>query len=966
MTTPKKLIEVALPLEAINSESLWRKQKAPKGWPTSFHKWWAQRPLSAARAVIFSQMVDDPSSHPDLFPTEKSQEKERLRLFRIIEDLVLWENTSNETVLRNARDEIWNSWRRTCAMNADHPQSSTLFNRWKLPPFLDPFAGSGSLPLSAQWLGLESYAGDLNPVAVLINKAMIEIPPMFAGKAPVNPETRANENLIAREWRGAQGLAEDVSHYIKWMRNEAVKRIGEFYPTLEVTAEMAKERPDLNPYIDKKLTVVAWIWARTVKSPDPAYANISVPLVSTFVLSSKSGKPAFINPIVNRDSYRFEVLMGTSKDPNYTKNGTKLSGANFKCIMSGSPISGEYIKAEGKAGRLGTRLMAIIAEGAKGRVFLSPDTSSETIANQAKPQWKPEVLISGTTQYLGGKTYGMDRFDQLFTNRQLVSLTTFSDLVIEAKERINSDAVIAGLANDNIPLREGGRGASSYADAISIYLACVVDRMAYYGSSFTTWLPKDNALRDCMPRQALAMTWDFAEGNPFAKSSGDIITCAKVVTNYLKIAEVGIFAHAVQKAAQTGIPGISGLVISTDPPYYDNVPYADLSDYFYIWLRHSIHTVFPDLFSTVAVPKAEELVAFAYRHIDGKIGAEAFFLNGMTQAMHRLAEQSHPAFPITIYYAFKQSESNTEEGTASTGWETFLDAVILAGFAISGTWPLRTEGAGRMRASDSNALASSIVLVCRKRAVDQPTATRREFLSALKGELPVALSHLQHGNIAPVDLAQSAIGPGMAIYTRYAKVIDASGNPLTVREALSLINQTLDEALAEQEGDFDSDSRWALAWFEQYGFADGEYGVAETLSKAKDTNVSGMVEAGILVSGKGKVRLLKPAELASDWDPATDARLSNWEAVHQLIRVLESEGEGAAAELARKLGAKAEPARELCYRLYTLCERKKRAQEALSYNALVQSWPEIMRLAQEGGKPKKQERDLFTAGEDEV
>jgi putative DNA methylase len=402
----------------------------------------------------------------------------------------------------------------------------------------------------------------------------------------------------------------------------------------------------------------------------------------------------------------------------------------------------------------------------------------------------------------------------------------------------------------------------------------------------------------------------------------------------------------------------SSKVVSTDPPYYDNVPYADLSDFFYVWLRRSLKPVFPDLFATLAAPKAEELVAFAYRH-DGKVGAEAFFLGGMTQAMHRLAEQAHPAFPVTVYYAFKQAETEGVEGTASTGWETFLDAVTRAGFAIGGTWPMRTEREARSRSIDSNALASSIILVCRPRVANAPTATRREFLAALKAELPDALIHLQRGNIAPVDLAQAAIGPGMAVYTRYVKVLDAEGKPLGVREALALVNQTLDEVLAEQEGDFDADSRWALAWFEQSGFAEGEYGVAETLSKAKNTSVSGMAEAGIVASKGGKVRLLRPDELPADWDPATDPRLTAWEVVHQLIRALESGGEGAAAEMVAKVGNKAEVARELAYRLYTVCERKKRAQEALSYNALVQSWPEIARLAREGGQAPAEQAGLF-------
>jgi putative DNA methylase len=958
MTPKKKLIEVALPLEAINNEALRRKQKAPKGWPASFHKWWSQKPLAAARAVIFAQMVDDPSAYPDLFPTEKKQEKERERLFRIMRDLVQWENTTNETMLKAARDEIWASWRRACAENADHPRAKELFDRKKLPPFLDPFAGGGSLPLSAQWLGLESHASDLNPVAALICKAMIEIPPKFADKPPVNPPAQKQKAQMDKQWHGAQGLAEDVRYYAQWMRDEAEKRIGHLYPKIEITAEMAKNRPDLKPYLGQSLTVTAWLWARTVKSPNPAFAGVDVPLTSTFLFSTKAGREVYVEPVMENAGYRFTVKVGKPRDADAAKLGTAAGKRSaFRCLMSGVPVTYEHIRAEGKAGRMGARLMAIVAEGKRGRVYLGPTPEHEAAARKAKPEWRLEMALPDNPRDFKTPNYGLTTYGDLFTPRQLVALTAFSDLVHEARELVQRDAAATGLPGDDKSLREGGAGTHAYADALAVYLACVVDRMAYYGSSLSTWLPKDNALRDCMPRQALAMTWEFAEGNPLGKSSGDVTTCVGAVTNFLDLARPHASAFAKQGVAQALEKGNSRYVVSTDPPYYDNISYADLSDFFYIWLRRSLKPIFPDLFATLAVPKAEELVATPYRH-GGKAGAEKFFLDGMTQAMRRLAKQAHPAFPVTIYYAFKQSESDGDTGTASTGWETFLGAMIGAGFLITGTWPLRTEGAGRLLANDTNALASSIVLVCHPRAADVPTATRREFVTALKAELPVALAHLQRGNIAPVDLAQAAIGPGMAVYTRYAKVLDAEGKLLSVREALELINQVLDETLAEQEGDFDADTRWALAWFEQSGFGEGEYGVAETLATAKNTSVAGMVEAGILASGRGKVRLLKPAELPEDWDPATDTRLTAWETVHHLIRVLEAGGEGAAAGLVAKLGTKAETARELCYRLYTLCERKKRAAEALSYNALVQSWPEITRLAREGGATRPEQPTL--------
>lgn len=952
----KKLIEVALPLDAINKASA-REKSIRHGHPSTLHLWWARRPLAAARAVIFAQMVDDPSSCPDLFPTEKAQEKERQRLFKIIEELVLWENTTNERVLQQARDEIWQSWRRACAENVDHPRAKELFDRYKLPAFHDPFAGGGALPLEAQRLGLESYASDLNPVAVLINKAMIEIPPKFAGCPPVNAEwhSKGTHEKAANTWRGAQGLAEDVRYYGQWMRDEAEKRIGHLYPKVEVTSEIAKERPDLKPLVGRKLTVIAWIWARTVKSPNPAFVEIDVPLASTFMLGTKPGKEAYVEPVIAGGGYRFAVKVGKPADADTAKNGTKLSrGANFRCLMSGTPIAGDYIKAEGKAGRMGVRLMAIVAEGERGRVYLPPTEAIEAVARQATPEWRPDVMISGSTQYLGIKPYGMEQFSQLFTPRQLVALTTFSDLARDARDRVAHDALAAGLSTNC----DTNSAAAAYADAIAVYLGCAVSRMANYSSTLCVWSShaKDELAKQVFLRQALQMTWDFAETNPFSAAGGALAVNLSYLEKAVAAAPARGKGFANQLDATTQSTSTEK-VVSTDPPYFDNVPYADLSDFFYVWLRRSLKPVLPDLFATLAVPKREELVAFAYRH-NGKAGAEAFFLNGMTRAMQRLAEQAHPAFPVTIYYAFRQAETDNDEGTASTGWDTFLDAVIRVGFSISGTWPMRTEYTGNLKTNRS-ALASSIILVCRPRAADAPTATRREFVTALRTELPLALAHLQRGNIAPVDLAQAAIGPGMAVYTRYAKVLDAEGKPLSVREALALINHTLDEALAEQEGDFDADSRWALTWFEQSGFVEGEYGVAEQLSKSKNTSVAGMVEAGILLSARGKVRLLRPNELPADWDPKTDPRLTAWEMVHHLIRSLEAGGEATAGSLVAKLGSKAEIARELAYRLYTLCERKKRAPEALAYNALVQSWPEIMRLARDAGRPQAEQVGLF-------
>ena len=960
--TTKKLIEVALPLETINKACA-REKSIRHGHPSNLHRWWARRPLAAARAVIFAQMVDDPSSLPDLFPTEKKQEKERQRLFKIIEDLVLWENTTNETVLQAAREEIWASWRRACAENADHPRAKELFDRKKLPAFHDPFAGGGAIPLEAQRLGLESYASDLNPVAVLINKAMIEIPPKFASKSPVNPESCNDKAAKLKIWNGAQGLAEDVRYYGQWMRDEAEKSIGHLYPKVEVTDEMSKVRPDLKKYVGQKLTVIAWLWARTVKSPNPAFAKVDVPLASTFMLSTKAGKEAYVEPVIENGGYRFTVKVGKPKDAEGAKNGTKIGrGGNFQCLMSGTPIPVAAIRQQGLAGTLGARLMAVVAEGAKGRVYLAPTPEHEAAAKAAKPTWAPEQEINHNPRDIRTQLYGLTKYGDLFTPRQLVALTTFSDLVGEARELIKRDAISAGLPDDKNPLHDGGTGATAYADAVGVYLGLIISKSTDSNNSLCPWEPVAQCTRQVFGRQAIPMLWDYGEANPLHDSSGGISTNVSVSCRAFScFANSNVQSFACQGDASSQTTS-EGKLVSTDPPYYDNIGYADLSDFFYVWLRRSLKDVFPDLFGTLAVPKSEELVATPYRH-GTKEKAETFFLDGMTQAMHRLAEQSHPAFPVTIYYAFKQTEGDGAEGTTNTGWDTFLAAIINAGFAISGTWPIRSEMTAALKTL-TNSLASSIVLVCRSRSATAPTVTRREFVTTLKAELPTALAHLQRGNIAPVDLAQAAIGPGMAVYTRYAKVLDAEGKSLTVREALALINQTLDEALAEQEGDFDADSRWALTWFEQSGFAEGEFGLAEQLSKSKNTSVAGMVEAGILESKRGKVRLYRAEELPHDWDPTTDSRLTAWEIVHHLIRVLASGGESAAGELVAKLGAKAETGRELCYRLYTMCERKKRATDALAYNGLVQSWSEIMGLARAVSGPQAGQATMFGEAED--
>ena len=819
----KKLIEVSLPLDAINAAAV-REASIRHGHPSTLHLWWARRRLAAARAVIFAQMVDDPSACPEEFPSEANQKKERERLFGLIEQLVRWENVTNEELLEQARAEIRKSWRRTCAGNAGHPSAAELFDPDRLPAFHDPFAGGGTLPLEAQRLGLEVHASDLNPVAVLINKAMIEIPPRFAGQPPVNPDARpggssAKAALIERGWTGARGLAEDVRYYGRWMRDEAERRIGHLYPPVEVTAEMVRERLGLKQYQGRKLTVIAWLWARTVKSPNPAFADVEVPLASTFMLSTKKGKEAYVEPVIEGRGYRFVVKVGRPEDAEAAKAGTKSGGSGkpFFCLMSGTPMPFDYLRSEAKSGRMGARLMAIVAEGDRGRVYLTPTPEHETIAKKAEPQWAPDTNLPERALGFRVQEYGMLLWRDLFTSRQLVALTTFSDLVAEAMERLRKDAAGAGLSEDGFGLDQGGCGATAYAEAVGVYLAFAVDKGANYWSTICAWHQTREGIVSTFGRQAIPMVWDFAEANPISDSSGNVLLGIEQAAKVVDSVGVGSSGSASQIDAATQSTS-QDKVVSTDPPYYDNIGYADLSDFFYVWLRNSLRSTFPDLFSTLAVPKTEELVATPYRH-GTREKAEQLFLTGMGRAMHVLSEKAHPGFPVTIYYAFKQSETIGDGVTSSTGWETFLDAVIRSGFALTGTWPMRTEYTGNLKRG-TNALASSIVLVCRRRPQDAPLATRREFVAALKAEIPSAVWRTYSRATSPRSISpRPPLGPAWRSTPATPRSSTPRATPVSVRDALALINHTLDEVLAEQEGEFDADTRWALAWFEQQGFA---------------------------------------------------------------------------------------------------------------------------------------------------
>ena len=961
--SPKKLIEVALPLDEINAACAHEKQPGIGAHPRGLHLWWARRPLPAARAVIFAQMVNDPGYQQDggfkYGVNKKDAEIKREKLFQIIRDLVKWENTNNEEVLTRAREAIKESWRETCQLNRNHPQAAELFNPEKLPAFHDPFAGGGAIPLEAQRLGLESYASDLNPVAVMINKAMIEIPPKFAGLKPVGPlpEGEKQQNLM-EDWSGAKGLAEDVRRYGHWIHEEASKRIGHLYPKVNITEEMVAERPDLKPYAGEELTVIAWLWARTVKSPNPAFSHVDVPLASSFVLSSKKGKEAYVQPVVEGDMYRFEVKVGAL--PVEAKNGTKVGrGGNFKCLVSETPIPVKLIREQGQQGTFKQRLMAVVAEGKSGRVYLNPSQDIENIAYLSKPEWKPITKINHNPRDIRTQLYGLNEYGDLFTARQLVALTTFSDLVLEARNKAILDAKMAGIEDDGIGIDNGGTKATAYGDALAVYLAFAVDRLTDYNSSLVTWKASGEQVMQTYKRQALPMSWDFPESNIIGIKSICWLKAVKYTADNLEACtKLNSLIPGLVQQSDASTQNISiDKVISTDPPYYDNIGYADLADFFYVWMRRSLRAIYPNLFATLAVPKAEELVATPYRH-GSKENAEVFFLDGMTQAIHNMAEKGHPAFPVTIYYAFKQVE--TKDGsTSSTGWETFLEAVISAGFSIDGTWPMRTELANRMIASGTNALASSVILVCKRRVSEADSISRREFQRELREQMPDALEAMIGGEtgvtpIAPVDLAQAAIGPGMAIYSKYAAVLNQDGSKMSVHDALILINRAITEYLNPDSGNFDADTLFCDDWFSQYGWGEGQFGEADTLARAKGTSVEGVHDAGVIEAGGGKVRLLKWSEYPQDWDPTTDSRTPIWEACHQMIRMLNQQGEAAAGALLARMPERGEHIRQLAYHLYTICERKKWAEEARAYNELIGAWHAIVAASIEIGYKDEQ------------
>lgn len=922
-TVKKKLIETSLPLEAINAASA-REKSIRHGHPSTLHLYWARRPLATARAVLFAQLVDDPASRPDEFPTVESQDKERARLHTLMEKLIIWENSNDEKLLEQAREEIRKS------------------NDGKLPAVVDPFAGGGSIPLEAQRLGLESHASDLNPLAVLINKALIEIPPKFAGWSPVFPGVAEEQS----SWLRAEGLAADVQHYGQWLRDEAEKRIGHLYP--KITAPGGTEH-----------TVIAWIWARTVISPNPANP-IETPLVRSWWLSKRKGKEAWVKATVVDGQVQYEV-QHNADGPKGDADGT-INRRGAVSIADGTPIDFKYIRAESRAGRMGAHLIAVVADGGKGRLYISPNDKHIDIANVPSPDDVPTGEVFDWPGRINVYRYGMTEWADLFTNRQLVALTTLSDLVSEARGKILEDALAAGIPAGE-RLEDGGVDAEAYADAVAMYLALGVSRTADYNNALCTWHTTRDTVTHLFTRQAIPMTWDYIETNVLSNSSGNFLGQLKIVAKVIHRLPAEISGEVRQISATSR--DYADLVVSTDPPYYDNIGYSDLSDFFYVWLRKSLRTIHPSIVGTMLTPKADELVANPYRH-DGKQGAEKFFIEGFNSVFHRIREDdANPDVPMTVYYAYKQQDSG-KDGTSSTGWHTLLDGLIQSGWEITATWPMRSELKNRMLSQGTNALASSILLACRPRSAEARAVARRAFVAALKSELPEALRTLMQGAIAPVDLAQAAIGPGISVFSRYAKVREADGSDMSVRDALQLINATLDEVLGEQESDLDSDTRFAVRWYRQYGWEADSSGIADQLARSSDTSLAELQRGGIFEAKGGKARLLSPTQLNEAWDPAADEQVSVWEATVRLAAVLAKDGVDKVAELLPAVGEKVslDAVKELGFLLFHEAEKNKDTDDAILFNGLVSSWGDLNEQARQIVAHPKAHQEALTFEED--
>lgn len=916
MSQPKKLIEVALPLDVINDASAYDKMPGIGAHPKGIHHWWARLPLPSARAILFASLVDDPTSHPDKFPTEESQVAERERLFDIIRRLCQKKLHTKQEVFEEANNEI-----------LKHCEG-------KLPTVLDPFAGGGSIPLEGMRLGLSVQASDLNPVAVLINKAQLEILPEFANHEPINPAIQNKKKLT--EWKLGKGLAEDISYYGERINEEAKKQIGHYFPKAK--------------HNGKECNVVAWLWARTVKCPNPS-CGCDMPLVRSFVLSKKTPN-YYTQPIIERSSngnkvIRYEVLQGNPA----IKGTINRGGAVCVCCTEGVKLN--YIREQGKLQKISQRLIATVIEFGRGKTYISPTKDHEEIANQNFESWKPDTKFPvDATRDIRTPLYGIYCHWQAFTSRQLLALDFLQNQIKELHKRLSKENYTKG-----------------YAEAICTFLMLSVDRLVDFNNSLCRWNSGNEKIMNLFGRQAIPMIWDFGEANILGDAVGAWKTCYEYESDCIEVILTTISRNqiAMQFNASKYEFFDEKFLVSTDPPYYNNIGYSDLSDFFYVWLRQGLGHIYPDLLSTVLVPKMEELVAADFRY-GSKEAAKEHFEGGFKEAFKGLKKGLDRRFPLTVYYAFKQEEDedindsedeNTDSINLTTGWETLLESLVSTGFQIIATWPIKASQKWRMVAMGTNSLTSYIVLACRPRPDDASSITRREYLQILKQELPLAITLLQKSNLAPVDMAQATIGPGIGIFSRFSKIMEQDGSVMSIRTALSLINKSLAEILAEQEGDFDTETRWALAWFEQNEFEPGEFGDANALALAKNTAVNALVHTGIVRSGAGKVQLLPRIELSATWNPESDTRVVIWEITQHLIKQLQDGGEIAAARLYKKIGPQGDVARELAYHLFTICEKKGWSQEATAYNSLVLSWNQIVAESFNIIDPKGAQTSLF-------
>ena len=919
----RKLIEVDLPLDAINAESA-REKSIRHGHPSTLHLWWARRPLAACRAVIFASLVDDPADCIAEFPTEAEQRAERQRLHDLIKRLVKWENSSDAGLLAEARCEIARSVARSHNETAPTEPDAVLeyLNR-QAQPIYDPFCGGGSIPLEAQRLGLRAVGSDLNPVAVLITKALIELPPQFANRPPVNPDAdpmglTVGKGKRARQipWRGAAGLAADVRYYGRQMREMAYAKIGHLYPQVQL--------PD-----GGAATVIAWLWARTVPCPNPA-CGVAMPLMTTFQASKKRGNEHWMWPEVDRGAKTVSFTVHNRRptqnvvavDRTVTRNGAV-------CIACQGAVTLEYVRQQARAGSMGEVMTAVVAEGDRKRLFLSPTPEIKKIVSRAAAEWRPQQRMPATAYLVSGRGYGITHWHQLFTERQLTALTTFSELLGDAKTQMHKD---------------GADG--EYISAVSTYLALAIGRVADSSSMFATWQNMGDFVAHVFARQAIPMVWDFAEANPFSSSSqnwmGQIEWVSKVLDYLPNEVNEGLSRQA---DAATTLHVDNGPVIVTDPPYYDNISYAELSDFFYVWLRPLLRDAYPDLFAGILVPTQEEMIA-APRFENAVDRFESL----LGQSLRLIRERCSPEFPSSIFYAYKQQEQE-RDGVTSTGWETMLTALIDAGFQIVGTWPMRTERPTGVKAN-ANTLASSVILVCRPRPDDAPSASRGDFGSALEREMPPQLDQLtRETHIAPVDLRQAAIGLGMAVYSRYQSVATLAGEPVTVRQALMAINDAVDAYLREQAGELDSESRFCLDWLREYPGGRGDYGTAENLARAYGLSVDHRLEQThrLLAASQGQVTLYD----IDDYDdgrgyPAREPATA-WECCLRMAWQMQAgddrRGVAGCAEVARIAGDRRDSVERLARILYDIYNGRNDSPRAVAFNNVATAWPEITRAA---------------------